>query len=176
VNRENVRKVERRENLLNSNPELREAFSLRDENDFLADVYAKAGEKQGLSARQIEAVIRVAAKMREFKAKPVEITAPVITGDAVEITGEVIWADNKPGFGYNTWVFKMIVRDDRGFKVYGTVPAAITRERGENINPYAIKGHRVSFTANVSPSKDDETFGYFKSPKRAKVLEYAIEN
>lgn len=57
---------------------------------------------------------------------------------------------------------KVLVQDDRGFKVYGTKPAALHGE---------IKGKHVEFTAKLERSKDDDKFGFFSRPTKAQVLE-----
>jgi hypothetical protein len=55
----------------------------------------------------------------------------------------------------------MLVQDDRGFKVWGSVPS----------NLYDAKGRSVSFSAAIQPSEDDDKFGFFKRPTKAKFNE-----
>ena len=62
------------------------------------------------------------------------------------------WQDSHFGI-----TLKMLVRDDRGFKVWGTVPSSL---------PNTESGDRVTFIAAVEASDDDETFGFFKRPRR----------
>ena len=57
-----------------------------------------------------------------------------------------------------------IVQDDRGFKVWGSVPSKL-----EN-----VKGRSVSFSATVQPSEDDEKFGFFKRPTKATFNEEEV--
>lgn len=76
----------------------------------------------------------------------------------IVITGEVVSLKTVES-DYGTQ-FKMLVRDDRGFKVYGTEPSSI--------NPG--KGERVTFTARVERSKDDDYFGFFSRPTKAAIL------
>lgn len=104
-----------------------------------------------LTERQVEAVRRIAAE-RAADPEP----APVVEGRGV-VTGRILsrkWVDSPYGSG----ALKVTVLDDRGFKVYGTLPAAIDD---------AQKGDRVTFTAAVTVSGDDETFGFFKRPSKA---------
>ena len=54
------------------------------------------------------------------------------------------------------FIVKNIIQDDRGFKVCGTAVA----DRDE----------RVSFMARIEPSKDDPKFGFYKSPKKIKLI------
>lgn len=54
--------------------------------------------------------------------------------------------------------WKMTVKDDKGFVVFGSVP---------NINNGVMdcaKGDHLTFTATVSPSDKDSKFGFFKRP------------
>lgn len=81
------------------------------------------------------------------------------------ITGEVIstkWVDEV--YAYGQRILKMVVKDDRGFKVWGTVPRSIIEA-----NDDALKGQRVTFSATVQASKDDDKFGFFKRPTKAAI-------
>ena len=114
------------------------------------------------SERQIEALREAVARDAERAAEQAtEITAPVITG-RIQITGTVLttkWQDSHFGS-----TLKMLVRDDRGFKVWGTVPSSL---------PNTESGDRVTFTAAVEASDDDETFGFFKRPTKAQLISEA---
>jgi len=85
--------------------------------------------------------------------------APDIEPGRQSFVGEVLalkWKDTN--FGP---VYKMLVQDDRGFKVWGTCPNAIDPSRGD----------RVAFVATVQPSHDDPKFGFFKRPVKAIVID-----
>ena len=99
-----------------------------------------------------------AAKVAEAKAAEAGEIEPVPTGRVV-ITGEVVGVSER----YSDYgvTYKLTVRDDRGFKVWVTRPAAISD---------ADRGDRVTFTATVEPSSDDEFFGFGKRPTKASVL------
>ncbi len=56
---------------------------------------------------------------------------------------------------------KMLFVDDRGFKLFGSVPSSL---------PYNI-GDRVQFDAAIDRSNDDDTFGFFNRPTKSKNLE-----
>lgn len=87
-------------------------------------------------------------------------TAPCVLGKTT-ITGQVVKAymtENDYGTRY-----VMVVRDDRGFSVWGTVPSAI------NVNI----GDTVRFNATVEAS-DKPEFGFFKRPTKAEVLTLAV--
>ena len=59
---------------------------------------------------------------------------------------------------------KMLIGDDRGFKVWGTMPRAI--EDDDNCQ----RGSKVRFIATVQRSETDASFGFFKRPTKAEVL------
>ncbi len=86
-------------------------------------------------------------------------SAPAIAPGRQAFAGEVLatkWKDTD--FGP---VYKMLVQDDRGFKLWGSVP--------KNIDPG--RGERVAFMATVEPSRDDSRFGFFKRPTKAIILD-----
>jgi len=107
------------------------------------------------------------------------LSAEAITAGKQMITGEIIstkWVD---GFAYGQRVLKMVVKDDRGFKVWGTVPQTIIDEGvcqaqtkfgpDTSFDYDALKGQRITFTATVQASNDDDKFGFFKRPTKAAI-------
>lgn len=78
----------------------------------------------------------------------------------VVITGTVLsfkWQSSDYGD-----VLKMLVQDDRGFRVWGSVPASLDDAERED---------RISFTATVAQSYDNTKFGFFKRPTKAVLLD-----
>lgn len=116
------------------------------------------------SERFVDAIRRSKARATEWAAKKAEeanTASPVIEGKVV-VTGEILsvkWRDNAYGGS-----LKMIVKDDRGFKIWGTVASSIGFE------PDALVNQRVSFTATVKKSDEDETFGFFSRPTKANLI------
>lgn len=110
------------------------------------------------------------AAAQAFVAKETARPAPaaVIEG-RIEITGEVI--SSKVQYSDYGKTPKMLVLDDRGFKVWGTVPKDVPGERNDEDEWLATRGTRVTFTATVSRSDNDKTFGFFKRPTQAKIVE-----
>lgn len=109
-------------------------------------------------------------RREEERAAQAALDKPVIEG-RIEILGEVLsskWQDNDFG-GRNV----MTVRDDRGFKVWGSVPASLEHaaDQIEVDGDYGLKGRRVRFTATITKSDRDETFGFFKRPSKAAFVE-----
>lgn len=149
-------------------------------SEFLTDLADRIDHGQPLSIAQIDAVRRNIARQAERDAKRAAEaalpTSPVVTGKGVEVVGEVVKVTSHDN-GYQVRLV-MTVRDDRGFKVWGTVPGSL----GDTIHAdyehfgegrWTGVGARVRFVANVEASDRDETFGFFKTPRRAEVLDLA---
>ncbi len=85
---------------------------------------------------------------------------PVPTANGEVLVGEVVSTKLQEN-DYGVRVV-MTVKEDRGFLVWGTVPAAIDGVE---------KGDRVEFTANVKPSDRDDKFGFFSRPRKATIME-----
>lgn len=158
------------------------------EVDFAADLLARFNRDAALSDKQIaliyklerEAVERAERKAAEPEPQP--IPADVLTGRA-QISGTILslkWKDDNYGGRFVT-----TIRDDRGFKVWGNATDPIINaafeQVAEDYDPYNsgsygahVSWHirqkhaevRVAFTAAITASDDDETFGFFKRPTK----------
>lgn len=171
LDREQQRIKRARDTFVKANPDL--AVLNTDElprelawNNFLADLsrklkqYGELSEKQCDWARRIisDAQAQNAARDAKRAAEAMQPKTECPTG-RVEIKGEVLTVKWQDGMFP---AYKMRVRDDRGFAVWGSVPRSIDPKRAD----------RVRFVASVEPSKDDPTFGFFSRPTNA-VLEAA---
>lgn len=58
-------------------------------------------------------------------------------------------------------VLKMLVQDDRGFRVWGSAPSSLQDAERES---------RITFTATVTASDKDAKFGFFKRPTKAEII------
>lgn len=116
-----------------------------------------------LSLKQWALVKKIAREEAEkAEAKANEPEAVAIPAELLEgrhtISGILLGTKSEPGYAYNTYITKMLVLDDRGFKIWGTLPDAI----------YEIeKGDRLTFDAAIQVSNKDECFGFFKRPTKA---------
>tara|TARA_Y100001938_G_scaffold151191_1_gene247147 strand:- start:5493 stop:6347 length:855 start_codon:yes stop_codon:yes gene_type:complete len=103
------------------------------------------------------------AKRREeeLKRREEELAAaePVPYG-RIDVCGEVLSVKSQESM-YG-WTLKMLVKDRRGFKLWGSVPSAI-----DDVS----RGDKIKFTAAVERSKDDEKFGFYKRPTKAAYVE-----
>lgn len=139
-------------------------------------------------AHQVE---NLASAVEEREAKEAEKAARLATAERVPegrgtITGVVVsWKMVEDHFSYSGGsTLKILVEDDRGFRVFGTCPTKLSddiydgfyadRERdydGPDVwKNEALRGARVTFTATVEPSDDDPYFGWFKRPTKPSVL------
>jgi hypothetical protein len=151
-------------NFLDANPGLAEAFET--DHHIVADIKRQLLKKGHVSEKQVELVLKIAAdvKRRAEEAanepEPVAIPADLLEGRQ-RFEGVVLgskWVANEWGGS-----LKLLVRDDRGFKLWGSAPDMAVE----------FRGLRVAFTARVAASDDDPTFGFYSRPTKWDVEEKA---
>ena len=127
--------------------------------------YGSLTEKQVDLARKIKKEEEQKAQQRKQWTEEAKDAEDVPEGTGIEITGVVLGTKTQQSqFAYKTTEYKMLVKDDRGFKIWGTEPSSLSIDGPS-------KGRRVQFTANLEKSKDDPKFGFFKRPKKAKYID-----
>lgn len=124
-------------------------------------------------AAQVENLTTAVAEREARNAREAERKAtaqPVPTGKTA-ITGTVVsWKEVQNTFSYYAeTILKVVVEDQRGFRVFGTCPAKLVEAVNGNMD--ALKGAMVTFTATVEQSKDDPAFGFFKRATKATLLD-----
>lgn len=133
--------------------------------DFITDVARRFRQYGELSDAQVSSIVKSRKRDLEFRAKreaeraaasPVEEGRRVITGTVVSTKSY------DTDFG---WTLKMLVKEPSGSKVFGTVPESLLDD------PTPLAGCAVRFTATVTRSDKDETFGTFKRPTKAERVE-----
>jgi hypothetical protein len=176
LNRERVKLSEKREAFL-AIPANREAFEFCESRvsagdygyeGFYHNFVHKVNRYGDTSEKFVAAILRAKARDEEFAAKrafEALTAAPVVEGDAVQITGEVLSLKRQENAYGGRLV--MTVKDDRGFKVWGSVPSGLKLDQQREGR---LTGKRVSFIAQVSKSDRDETFGFFKRPRKAAIV------
>lgn len=132
-------------------------------SDYALNVKAVLNGPAEVTAKRVGLVVSVAGvfikQQAEAKAAPAEVVSDAPTG-TVKVTGTVVsvkWTEN---YGYGS-TKKLVVKDDTGFKVW------VTAGKGFD---FAEPGDKVEFTATVTPSDRDSTFGFAKRPRAGKVL------
>ena len=137
--------------------------------------YGKLSEKQCAIVRErIKGDTKRQAEWEAKRAEEAALAEPVPSGRHV-ITGVVLSTrEEERSFGYNMsdWCTKLLVKDDRGFKVWGTAASSICplKDAGDD---GVCKGDTVTFTATLTPSDDDSKFGFFKRPSGASIINHA---
>lgn len=143
-------------------------------SEFIANMRDALHEWGRLTENQ-EAAVRKAmarAEKREVERNAEWEAAADCPEGRVEVTGVILSVDiRETAFG-SQW--KMLVRDDSGFKVWGSIPQKLKEQTETFLNHQFfdgtdLKGKRVSFIAAITPSKDDQKFGFLKRPTKAKL-------
>lgn len=125
----------------------------------------QAVERAEREARAVEAANRghftlylyTLARATQEAVKPAP--QPVPSG-RVQVTGRII-STREEWNAYGPQV-KALIEDDRGFRVWGGLPSSLWDVE---------KGSRVTFCAALSPSEEDEAFGFWKRPTKAELLD-----
>ena len=152
-------------------------FSWFGTDGFLGAMAEAVAEWGHLSEKQEATVRKIMANFKEREAKRAAArdaehaaAAPCPSG-RTEITGTIISTDLRENAFGSQW--KMLVRDDSGFKVWGSVPSKLFEICAEDdVWPHGkdLKGKRITFTAAVEVSDRDEKFGFFKRPTKTKLV------
>lgn len=114
---------------------------------------------------QIAAILKIRSDLEA--ATDVPEGRQVVTGKVISVKSEI----DRFSY-YERYTFKMLVEDDRGFRVFGTCPAALIdaiEATGDEFE--ALKGQQITFTATLDPK--EKGFGFFKRPTKASLLEVA---
>jgi predicted RNA-binding Zn-ribbon protein involved in translation (DUF1610 family) len=141
------------------------------DDTFLGDLAHKVRRYEVLTERQVAAAARTFDRIGERECRDAERKAnstPVPEGK-VTITGTVITVrvDDNP-YTYGGAVYKMLVEDGRGFRVWGTAPSQLKQAAG---GLSELKGRTVEFVATCTRSNDDESFGFFSRPSKPRLME-----
>lgn len=150
------------------------AFEPKEEQT-IRDIVSKLVKYGSVSEKAMEHIKRnlgwIAERpAREEKRKAEREAAADCPAGRVDITGEVLKTRvDETDFGKVT---KVLVRDDRGFKVWGTRPTIKTGvdEHGQMNYDAAERGDRISFSAVVTVSQEDAKFGFYKRPTKGKMI------
>lgn len=153
-----------------------EAALLFDENrgydDFLDSLRGRLLRYGELTERQLAALTRRVERLRReearraARAEALANTPPVPEGrrtiKGVVVSTKIIDGD------YGT-TYKMLVQEDDGNRVFGTIPAAINTGEAWQAMQEPMKV-RVRFDAKVERSERDEHFGFFSRPTKARLM------
>lgn len=140
--------------------------------------YGNLSERQAEALRQSIArnVARDAQRAERIAAAAArtEDAPPIETGRRA-ITGTIISTKIKHDEVYGD-TLKMLVEEENGNRVYGTCPRSLEDLTFSRIGPdnvvtegIELPGQKVTFTAAVEASRDDEHFGFYKRPASARL-------
>jgi|TARA_B100002003_G_scaffold247004_1_gene277697 hypothetical protein len=135
-------------------------------NDFVKDVLNRAEKFGSVTAKQINAVAKVVKSDDEYARKNKERLArmtPMKDGKG-EVIGEVISIKQQENhFNYGrTYVYKMLVEDFKGYRVFGSVPSFLLDEE--------VKvGDFVKFEAKLR--QKELGFGFYSYPKNSVIVD-----
>ena len=142
------------------------ANSYAGKNDFVKDVLSRAEKFGNVTAKQISAVQKVVRNDEEYARKNKERLArmtPMKDGKG-EVIGEVIsikQQENQFNYG-RSYVFKMLVEDFKGYRVFGTVPGFLLDEE--------VKvGDFVKFNAKLR--QKELSFGFYSYPQNSVIVD-----
>jgi len=135
--------------------------------DTLRDIVGKLVKHGSVSEKQMTFVSSLTDQCLNFKqvqadreakrtAERAAGTDVPETDERITIEGEIVSIKYNDLYEY----YQMLVKDDRGFKVWGTKPKAVDIDG---------KGSRVTFDAKVTRSDKDSQFGFFKRPTKVTV-------
>lgn len=147
-------------------------------SEFVESLSEQVGRYRELSDKQVTAVRRMITKDQERKARDAAFEAnrrPVPTG-TVTVEGVVLNVKHEDSHhAYGRTVSKMLVECD-GYRVWSTVPGELFRVDGTMTGDTvaSLTGARVRFTAEVTRSDRDESFGFAKRPRKAERLAMSI--
>jgi len=174
------------------NPDREDAFTFASEqvaaghfgsDGFYHGFVSKVNRYGSTTDKYVQAIMRAMAREERIRweremARAMEPAPTAVVEGRIEITGKVLAAKlHENDFGSR---FVMTVLDDRGFKVWGTIPASLTNDligfdyydaNGMYQRHEPRRDARVRFTAMVERSERDETFGFFKRPSKAEILD-----
>lgn len=177
LNRERATRVEKQTAMVEANPVLAWAFypdALEECGVFVRDIAERMRHRADLSERQIAAFATAIARDTEWAdrraAREAERLVKVDAGvqvpeGKVTIVGTVVHTKWQYDAYSDTDIPKMLVESEDGWKVYGTIPAAIRAADGLIPN-----GTKVSFVATVKGKPGDPTFGFASRPTKAAIL------
>ncbi|AXH70583.1 hypothetical protein SEA_ANDROMEDAS_30 [Microbacterium phage Andromedas] len=143
-------------------------------NGFLRTMAGKLfnASENGLTDNMVAAVRKMVTIQDERDAEAQAHPAP---SGRVVVTGKV--ASTKVVESDYGVAYKILVKDDQGFKVWCSLPKAqadqaVEEYTGDEYEGWmdGLKGRRITFTATLEPSRDDVSFAFGKRPTKGAWL------
>ena len=139
------------------------AEALQTDHHIVADLADTLRDCGSISEKQVALVMKIAKEVAEREAeRAAQPKEPVVEGRG-PVVGEIVHIRSEEVYfgGRASLSVKVLIADDRGFRLWGTAPKAIRDE--------IEKGARVSLTATLAAKEDG--FGFFSRPSKAAILD-----
>lgn len=170
--------AQKRAEFLRENDGLEDALAL--DHHILADLQLKLKRYGDLSPAQVGLAFKIAGEVRERARRAAEEAAlpkaEVVEGKALAVVAEILnvkWHDSDFGQGGSLKMTLRVTTPAGAYKLWGTMPSALEHEHltiqntGDN---RGLRGAVVEFTADVTKSDRDPTFGVFKRPRKPRIV------
>lgn len=154
--------------------------SLRGSSSEYEDALAKLASAEVVTARHIGYLTSavVVFERKQQQARERAENGPVPTGNGVKVTGKVVGCKKHESAYGETW--KLTVQTENGSRVWVSLPSSLEEawwqsqqdaEYGDQTSiPDWFIGKGITFVANIEASRDDETFGFAKRPRKAELV------
>lgn len=148
------------------------------EMEFMLDVREKAFGGEEITENQANAVLKVWAKTVERNdwdafIETLEMNRQPATTGRVKIEGYVLAAKwHTAAIGYYRVVqsLKLLMIDERGFKVWVSAPKGFSKKLDRDEEGYLVlasaKKHKIAFKATLEPKEGDSYFAFGKRPSK----------
>jgi hypothetical protein len=151
------------EQYLETRSDLVEAFKVG--HSIIKDIHDKLLKYGSISDKQADFVLKLAKEESEKEPEPEPQPIPTeLDGGRSKFTGIILGYKETYSEEWGaSW--KMLFRDDRGFKLFGGVPSGLN----------GCQGEPVEFFARINISDKDPCFGFHSRPTRGKCLNPEVE-
>ena len=151
------------------------------DNPFLVKVMNLVTGGEPLSEKQASSVLSVWSAVQEKKrwetlVSTIEENRQVAPHGRTELSGYILSAKwyEQSFQGKSNHVIKILMIDDRGFKLWSTAPKGLSEhmERDEEgyLIPESARKLRVKFKATIEPKSEDPYFAFGKRPGKCELL------
>lgn len=104
-------------------------------------------------------------RQREERARAAKARGEKLRGGRTTVTCRIVKVrDVESPFGYRRREWKMTVETTQGWRLYGTLPAALMPERGSCDWDAQLRGRVVTLAVTIKPKDGEDAFGYFSRP------------
>lgn len=154
-------------------------YTGKHDNATLVDIARKGLAWGGLTVGQVGLVkklhdgtpaeweVKRAAKAAARAAEEAAALPVPSTAERITVTGTVLTTKYQEGYMQGSQVLKMLVKTTEGYKLWGSVPSDLSHGLDGN---GGLIGKAVTFSCKVERSKDDEKFGFYTRPTKAKFV------